>query len=410
MYKKILSYINHPDALYLREQGRYKAFGQAIVLVLSFILTWFLANYTSRDFLGKYQLILAFFAFMFIFSFPGIKDSIIQSTVRGYDYSFIHGTKKAIKLSILGSIAFILISIYYLFIKNDAAISIALLVCSLLFPLFYTLDNFTAYLDGKRKFREGLISSALITTTKAVAILLSVLLFKENIIIVISVFLLSQISLYSFFFYKYALSVKDRKVDSRLISYGWMMTKISFLTIISSKIDKILIGLFIGPAPLAVYSIGAIIPEKIRDFVKSIFSTFMPKFATKEMVATWKKIIVLFILGLMTSAIFMTSFPILIKFAFKNYLDSIIYGQVYSLSLIFIYINIYLEYLFRSMRIEEAIYKPFLFGSLSYLIFLISLTYLYGIMGLIASIIIKQLLFSVFFLLEFKKHYKHLTT
>lgn len=409
MYKKILGYINHPDTVYLKDQGKYKALGQVIVLVLSFILTWFLANYTSKEFFGRYQLILALFAFMIVFSFIGIKDSIIQSTARGYEYSFVYGTKKAIKFSLIGSVMLMLIGAYYFFVKNDAGISIALLVCSALFPLFYTLDNFNVYLEGKRKFREGLICSTMITVTKVIAIFLSVLIFKENIVMIISVFLLSHISLYAYFFYKYKSKIKSRKVDPRFISYGWFITKISFLSTITGKIDKVLVGLFIGPVPLAVYSIGTIIPEKAREFVKSVFSTFIPKFATKEMIATWKKVVILFILGIMTSIALIMLFPIFIKIAFKNYQDSIIYGQIYSLSIIFAYVNSYMEYLFRSMRIEEAVYKPFLISNLSYFFFMIILTYLYGMVGLIISIIIKQMVSSAFFLLEFKKHYKYLT-
>lgn len=410
MHKIFFKYINHPDIRFLIRDGKYKVCVQIVNITLLFCITWFLANYTSRDFFGEYKLFMAVIAFMFIFSFPGIKDSVIQSTARGYEYSFVYANKKSIKASIIGCGVIILISLYYLFIKKDIDVSIAFFICALFFPLFYSMDIVIAYLHGAQKFKEELVCSMWVTVIKVISLFLSVVFFKENIVVLVSAFLLSHIIAYTYFFNKYKKQVKDRRIDSELISYGQLMSKVAVLSTIGGKIDALLVGLFMNNVSLAIYSISIILPEKIRDIVKSLFSTFMPKFAAREMIATRKKIIILFFLGLVTSITLIFVFPVFIHFAFKRYDDAIRYGQMYSVALIFVYVNTYLGYLFRSARIEEAIHTPFLVSTVSYILFIILLTPFYGVIGLIVAIIMKQVISSVYLLSEYYKYETYLTS
>ena len=131
MPKRLLKYYYHKDVQYLIKQGRYKLFQQLLIFGSSFLLMWYMANYTSKEFLGSYQFIITTLGMLMIFSFPGIKDSILQSVARGYDYSLIKGTKKAMKFSLLGSLVFLVISGYYFLFRFDNEMSIVFLICSL---------------------------------------------------------------------------------------------------------------------------------------------------------------------------------------------------------------------------------------------------------------------------------------
>ncbi|WP_371803581.1 oligosaccharide flippase family protein [Candidatus Lokiarchaeum ossiferum] len=404
VFKRILKIYPKEDLQYFFKHGKFKFFQQLLSFALSFFLIWYFANYTSIEFYGNYQFIIATNGLFLIFSFPGIKDSILQSVARGYEYSLIVGTKKAIKISLIGCIFLILLSGYYFFFEQKLEISIIFLIFCLIYPFYYTLDNFIYFLEGKKKFKSEFYITSFFSIIKLLLIFLSLLIFKENLIILFIITFVSQILIYFFFFWKCCKKIKDIRIDEDLIHYGSFMTKISLLGTITGQIDKFIIGFFMGTSSLAIYSIGLLIPEKIKDLIKPIFSSLVPQFAQQKIIASWKQVLFLFISGVFISIILIISIPIIINLFFSKFSESIIYGQIYSILFVSFFVNMYLAYYFRGNKFREGITKPTIYSQVVYLLSLSVLIYFYHEIGIILAKIIQLFVSTLILLYQFKKY------
>jgi O-antigen/teichoic acid export membrane protein len=403
MIKRLLKYRNHKDVRYLIESGKYRLSLKVFTLFIGFFLSWFLANNTSKAFYGNYQFILSTLGLLAIFSFPGMQDAIMQSVSRGYDSSLVYGTKKAMVLSLCGSFIFVVVSGYYYLFRNGISISLAFLVCALFFPFFYPLESFKVFLVAKKRFKTELVYYVTINLTKATLMILSVIIFKENLIALISVFFISQIVLFVYFFIKCKKKIKKTKKDDDLIRFGWFMTKISSIYVISNNISRVLIGIFLGPVSLASYSIGIALPDKIKRLLKQLFSVLLPKFASGEMKLTKKKVAVTIIGSLALFLFVAIVLPIFIRLLFSNYTESIGYGLLFSVGLIFFPLGMLFNKYFRAKKNRKVIRSVALIINLSRLVTVGPFLYFFKIYGLIFSELLLRFLEVVLYLYFYNK-------
>jgi len=406
MIKKILKYKDHSDFKYLYRSGQYKLYKALSQFLASFILTWFLANFTSKDFFGNYRFILSILGMLIIFSLPGMKDAILQSVARGYDYSFIAGTKKAMKFSLSGGLALILISIYYL-LTERIEFGLVFIVCAIFFPLVHTLDGFYAFLNAKKSFKKEFIYYSLINSFMTVSVLLSVYLFGENLTTFMIVFFSSQLLFYLYFYLKFKSGIVDKKNDRELFTFGWFLTKMNGLISIANYVDQFVVGLFIGPANLAIYFIGIMLPNKIKAIINPIFYTLYPKFSADEMNLTKKKILIIFLASCLISVGLVAVIPVFIKIFFSGFADSIIYGQFFSAALLFIPLNIVFGLFFRAKKRKSAIQNPIIISRVSTIVLVFPSLYFFGIFGLIIVKILEQalnLIVNLFYFITLTPH------
>ncbi|MFC1926552.1 oligosaccharide flippase family protein [Chloroflexota bacterium] len=391
MIKRIFKYKDHADFRYIFRSGQYKLYKALFQFLTSFILTWVLANFTSKEYFGNYKFALSILGMLFILSLPGMKDAILQSVARGHDYSFIAGTKKAMRFSLLGSLALISISAYYLVI-GKTEFGFVLIVCAIFFPFFHTLDGGYVFLSAKQNFKKELIYYALVTSFMTVSVLLCLYVFGENLIAFMIVFFSSQSLLHLYYYLKFKSGIVKSKEDKGLFSFGWFLTKISGLMQIANYIDQFVVGLLLGPVDLAIYFIGIMAPNKMKAAISPVFYTLYPRFSTGKMKLTTKKVLVIFVGSCLISLILVAAIPVFIKVLFSEFTDSIIYGQVFSAALLFIPLNIVFGLFFRAMKEKGAIQNPIVISRVSTIILVFPSLYLFGIFGLIVVKVIEQAL------------------
>lgn len=71
--------------------------------------------------------------------------------------------------------------------------------------------------------------------------------------------------------------MRNHENDDEAKSFGFFATKMSFWGLLSEQIDKILIGLSIGPTQLAVYTIVSFFGIRTKDIIRSLASMLVPK-------------------------------------------------------------------------------------------------------------------------------------
>lgn len=381
---------NNKDLIYLISGGKIKLCKSIIVLLLNFFLTWFLANFCSKELFGNYEYFLSILGLVSIFAFPGIKEAITQSVARGYDTSFIFGTKIAIKFSFIGSGLLLLISGYYFYIKEDFSLFIIFLISAFFFPFFYTIDNFFAYLNGKEDYRRDFLYQVIINLIKILVIIFCVTIFTKSLFILIIAFFISQVIPYFYFYFKCKKETKSKKTDSELYSYGWFLTKMNAVTVVTDNLDKFIVGSFLGPTVLALYYIGIMLPAKVKMVIKPALYVLFPRFSNNRMGLTKNKIFGVFFFSIITFLFTVIIISYFIKIIFPGYTDSVNYGRLYSLIIIFLPLNIIFEYFFKAKKKLIIVKNALLIPKTINIILSIPILYFFGVYGLILLLLLEQ--------------------
>jgi len=397
------------DLLYFITNAPYKFLKATVIIVTNFIITWYLGNKISKDFLGQYQFVLSSMGIFIIFSFPGIKEAILQSSARGYDKSLIIGTRIALKTSLLGSLSILLLSGFYYFFKGDTQLSLALLVVGFFFPFYYTLDNFSYYLTGKGKFKLEFIFYLISNIFLLLLLHLSILLSKGNIVLFTTAYFLSNTFIYLIAYLKCKQELNLQK-DPELINYGWFLTKLNSVIYLTNYLDKFLVGLLISPLELATYSIAITLADKVKYLIKPILTVLYPAFSKQTIRITIKKIYFIIFFSIITTLILFTSSPILISILFPDFTDSITYARVYSIILLFLPINTILEFNNKAQKKKNIIKKVIFASRISFLLFIIPGIILFDIWGVIFAKILSHIIESltnIFLFFYEKENYKN---
>lgn len=379
------------DAKYFLDSGKYKFLKSFFTLLGNLFLAWFLANQLSKETYGQYIFAFSVISVFSIFSLPGIKEAISQSVARGFENSLKIGTKLALKHSIWGSMGLILVSVYYFFFKDDQ-FALVFFISAFLFPFFFTLDNFFSYFDGRQLYKKDFIYRITIELFKTISIVLCVSFFTKNIAVIIGTLLLSQILFYFLFYFKTKRTIKHSdNADEGLEKYGKFLTKIYTFTIIMNYFDKLIIGLLLGPISLALYQVGIMLPSKTKPLIKPILYVFFPKFSNGQMKLTKSKLKFFGLISFALVVLYITIIPFFISILFPNYKDATQYGIMFSLIMLALPLNVIFEYYYKAKKRLGIIKKTLVIPKIVSLLISIPAIFLWGIYGIIYSLIFEQI-------------------
>ena len=269
------------DLPYFVKNGSWVVLRQAVVAIGGLLLSVAFARMATQEVFGQYQLVLSILAMVSILSISGLNTSLIRSVARGYDGDY----KKVVKISFLWSLLGIptLLGIggyYYLY--QDQSLGIALMISSMFFPFFYAPNTWDSFLQGKSRFDISAKYSSIQMIVNTIATISIIFFSRGNLIPIISVYLIPYTFFNGYYFWKSWKYIENKKTNQDTIKYGWFLTKMNVLVLISEHIDKILIGIIISPTALATYYIVAFLPIKIKEFGKPFFNVIFPKLASEN--------------------------------------------------------------------------------------------------------------------------------
>jgi O-antigen/teichoic acid export membrane protein len=312
---------------YYLKNGLWVAIRQLVGFITGLVFSVAFARLASSEVFGNYQLVISIIATLAILSIPGLNTSIIQSTARGFDGSYIRSVRISFLWSLLGVPALLVIGAYYYYFQGHA-VGMALMVSSVFFPFLYAPNTWDAFFQGKELFRLSTIYSliqAIINTAAMVAVLI---IWKNN-LIAITLLYLSSLGLFNILWYQRSKRrVTNTNVDKSTLSYGWFLTKIGILETLSSQMDRIIVGIYFGPKELAVYSIGMTVARKIYDLVKSFLALASPRISRSNTVSSIKYLKI-FIATAFLAVILIVLFPFIIPLLYsEKYHESVILSQL----------------------------------------------------------------------------------
>lgn len=386
------------DMVYLAKGGFWLGIGQFVASGAAFLTSIAFSNLVTPETFGFYKYVLSIYSLLAITTLSGMDSAVTQAISRGFDGTFFAGVKEKIKWGIFGTVLSITISIYY-YTQQNITLSISFLIISIFIPLIESLDMYNSLLWAKKLFSEQSIYGIIKKITSLILII-GTLFLTKNIFIIIGVYFIS-ISIPNYFIYSRVkkTNVSNNNIDTEAIKYGKNLSTINIVRLVSAELDKILVFHYLGAINLAVYSLAIAPTDQIKGLLKNVNSLAFPKFAQRNSDEIKKvlnnKMLMLASITTGIVLVYIVLAPIFYRVFFPKYLESIVYSQVISLSLVGGVLIAFFYTILESQKAQKELYQYNLYESILGIIILFPLIYYFGIWGAIASRIINRIIFTM---------------
>ncbi|HRZ30561.1 MAG TPA: oligosaccharide flippase family protein [Candidatus Paceibacterota bacterium] len=376
------------DMVYLTRGGFWLTIGQGIAMLSGFLLSIAFANLFPKESFGTYKFILSIAGIMGIFSLTGLGTAIVQSVARGFRSSLQRGFWINLKWGLGILLVGLALSVYY-YLNDNKLLSLSFLLVGIFSPLAISSRLYSAYLAGKKDFRKISIYNTIHNISPAIA-LIGTLLLTQNLMIIIIVYFLVD-ALIPFCLYLATKPAREKstiKVDPELISYSKHLTAMEMLGQIAHYVDKVLIFHFLGAAPLAIYAFAIAPVEQLQGGKKILSTLTYPKLSEQSFEKIQKTaprkafLATIYAFGLISGYILLV--PYFYKFFYPQYTDSILYSQVYSLTLLAISGTIFHDTLQAHKKKKELYIHKTIIPVLQITLFILLLPQ-FGLMGLVVT-------------------------
>ena len=381
------------DMIYLAKSGSWLSIGHVIAMVAGFLTSLAFANLFPKESFGNYKFILSVVGILGAFSLTGMSTAITQAVSRGFGGALRQGFRINLKWGtgmLLGGLA---LSIYY-YINDNSLLSFSFLLAGIVSPITLSAGFYGAYLLGKKDFRRSSFYGMVNNIAPALALILTLFL-TQNILIIIVVYFISGAIVSLLLYRKTTQSYKqgNQERDPELTSYGGHLSAMEVIGQITRHLDKILIFHYLGAAPLAIYAFAIAPVEQLQGGKKILSTLITPKVSGRPFEelqrSTPRKALLLTAYALLLALVYTLSAPYLYKLFFPQYLDSVFYSQIYSLTLLAVAGTIFNETLIAHKKTKELYVHRTIIPIVQIILFFILLP-IFGLMGLIITHVIMR--------------------
>ncbi len=386
------------DMIYVAKGGFWLGIGQFVASGSAFLVSLALSNLISPETFGLYKYVLSIYSLLAISTLSGMDSAVTQAISRGFDGTFIVGVREKVKWGFWGSVLSALLSIYY-FSQQNSILGICFLIISAFVPFIESLDMYNSLLWAKKLFDAQSGYGVIKKIISLVSITVTVFLTK-NLYILVAVYFIS-ILIPNYFIYLRVIkkNIDNEKIDSEAIGYGKNLSTINIIRLISNELDKILVFHYLGAVNLAIYSLAMAPTDQIKGLLKNVNSLAFPQLARRnsEEIKKVFKSRILILSGITISIViaYIIAAPVFYKIFFPKYLDSIIYSQIISLSLVGGVLISFFYTILESQKAQKELYQYNLYESIVGILILFPFIFYFGIWGAISSRIINRIIFTV---------------
>lgn len=379
------------DIRYIIKGGFWLTSGQIIASATSLILSVAFANLFPKESYGQYKYVISLFGILGALSLSGLTTAITQSVARGFEGVLLRSFWMSLKWGWLLTLTSFFVSLYY-YLNENISLSTSLLLIGVFSPILYSSLFYKSFLNGKKEFKS-LTIYGIYYNIIPVLCMVCVILFTDNVNIVVFTYLLSN-TLVSIYFLKHILKKykPNDKVDPESMRFGAHLSLVNTLDTIATYIDKILLFHFQGGVDLAIYSFAVAVPEQIRSLLKMIPTLAIPKLSQRspEEIQTgiYTKIWKISLITLPVAVLYYFIAPYIYTYIFPQYIDSIFYSQIF-IFIILVEGGLPGAVFKAQMAVRES-YIINIFGNIIKIGILVPLVILYGIWGIIFARILSR--------------------
>lgn len=386
LLRKIEAYTK-TDMIYLTKGGFWLTLKKVIVAVVALALSIGFANLLPKTIYGEYKYVFSVFGLLSIPALMGMGKAATRAVAQGYEGTPVQAIKVKMLWGTLGSIASVVVATYYL-LNDNHQLAGAFGIVAIFLPFVDTFNLFNSILTGKKLFRVS-IAYELFLQVVGVSAVIATLFLTNNLLLVLSSYFVVHTVVRLFIL----LTVLHRhtnnhSIDPGAIVYGKHLSAMQIAGTIAQSIDGILMWHFVGAAPLAIYAFAKAIPTQISSLLASIPTLALPKFATRDFASIKKTLIErikkMYVFILIIIAAYIVTAPYIYQIFFPQYTESIIYSQLFVLTLLF-FPKKMLATAFSAHARKRPLYLSSTLPALLKIILLIALVPPFGITGAILS-------------------------
>lgn len=386
------------DMKYLLGGGFWITFGQLITGISGLILSYAFANLVSPEVFGNYRFILSVVGVLGALTLPGLATSIVRAVALNERGVFAHSLMVRMRWGVLASVIALGIATYYYVVEQNIELALALVVAAIFLPLFEPVQMYSSYLSGKKDFKRTSMYLTLAHLAGTLGVIGTLFYSTELLVLVIAYFVsytTAHAMMLMFVINKYREVLVLDATHTETIEYGKHLSYINGFYVITTHIDKVLVFYFLGPIDLAIYTFATLFPDYIRNMTRTISTVALPKFAERSMKEIGHTIYArmtlfgVFLLGI--AGIYALLAPYLFELLFPQYLASIPYTQLLSLTILGALMSIPNTILRAHKKVKE-LYTLQISGSVIQIFSLVIGVAFFGIMGAIVARICARLL------------------
>ncbi len=340
-----------------------------------------------------YKYALSIIGIISSFYLSGLGTAITRATALGIEGVLKKAIKTNFKWGVIPILIYISVSAYY-FVSGNSTFGISFLIAAALSPFVESFELYSAYLNGKKDFKLASLLMTFKTFFSLLLIALSGIYFGSAYVMIGAYFVSNFISNIAFYFLSIKIYKPNEKTDDgESVSLGKHNSVVYTLASFSDQLDNILIFHYLGAAELAIYNFAVMIPNTIQGLIKNLAILAVPKFAAQDIKKAQKSILgktfVLFIFTIPIVILYYFLAPLVYKYLFPNYQESVKYTLIYIFSVL-INSTVSLSFFDANYAIREK-YKLGLSSNILKCILLFAGAFYWGIWGVILARFISKL-------------------
>lgn len=387
------------DIRYILTSSSWIAAGKIFASLIAFALSIAYARYLPKAVYGDYRYILSVLSVAGIFAVPGVGVAMARSVARGFEGTFRRGGKIIFLASFGISIVGIGCAIYF-FYAGNIFLAWGFIITSIFIPLVEGLGNWRNYYDGKKAFKVKTILNTIDQLSYGFFMLLGVgiiyvfeLSTGPSLLVLLIAYSLGEGLTNAFFFVQTLKKIpRNAAQEPGALRYGLHLSLANIPATIANYIDTILLYTFTGPATVAIYSFAIALPEQIKAYLGIVADISFPKLAQTTQdtraLAHLKKTLIrktirasIVTLGIVV--VYIIAAPLIYKIFFPRYVESVLYSQVFALSLVLFPFGIFNT----ALKAEGNVKKVYVYNIIAPIVQITALIIFVPVYGLWGAII-----------------------
>lgn len=379
------------DVVYLAHGGFWLVIGQGVAMASGLLLSLAFAHFLPKEAFGTYKFVLSGVAILGVFSLTGFNTSVIQSVAKGFGGALKQGFRLNLYWSAAVFVGGLALGIYY-FIQGNNLLSYSFILAGIFSPISTSAALYAAFLLGKKDFKRSSFYGMVRNAAPTIVLILAILISQSLPIIITIYFVIG--ALVPLLLYWWTVRVyknENKNEDPDLISYTGHLSVMDIIGNVARNLDKILIFHYLGAVPLALYAFAIAPVEQLQGGKKILSTLVLPKVSERSFEELQKsagqKTLLLTVYALALAGAYALIAPYFYKYLFPQYLDSVLYSQIYSLTLLAISGTIFNEVLVAHKKKKELYAHRTIVPLVQIGLFVVLLP-TFGLMGLIVSHVI----------------------
>jgi O-antigen/teichoic acid export membrane protein len=382
------------DIRYLLRGGFWGVAGQIVSSFSALALSIAFSRLLPKEIYGEYKFILAFVSVIGALSLNGLGTAIFQASARGMGGALPEGFKTNLRWSFLVYLGSFLAAAYYLY-HGNSTLGIGILIGGCFSPLITSANLYSPFLSGKKDFRRFTLYGFANTVVPAVALIITVF-FTRSVIALLAVYFISNtlvgLLLYRLASQHYRSELRIR--DASATPYAKHLSAIGILALIAGNIDQLFLFHYLGAIEVALYNFAIGVLDQSKGIFKMLDVMVQARFASGEARTIRdgmrNKMLWLFLISIVVIILYVLAAPYIYEFLFPTYLGSVLYSQVYAISLLAIFVNPANSYIAAKKKIKEQ-YISSILNSVIQIGAIVIGIYFWGLWGLIIARVIFRL-------------------